>query len=202
MALVSYADLEAQIANWLAKDDLAVYIPDFITLFECSAARKLKVRLQEATITLTPTNGVATLPTDYLGFRRVTWTGSPNHDLSYVAPSTWSSEYPADSGKDIPILFTIEGTNLRVAPVDSTALTFDYFQRTPALSGALNWLYTNHPDAYLFGSLCEANSFNKGNAFPAASLWKNRRDEVFQEIAMLDFNERQGMAVRVMGVTP
>jgi hypothetical protein len=85
---------------------------------------------------------------------------------------------------------------------DDTALTFDYFQKTPALSGALNWLYTNHPDAYLFGSLCEANAFNKGQAFDAASLWKTRRDEVFNEIAMLDFNERQGMAIRVLGITP
>jgi hypothetical protein len=83
-----------------------------------------------------------------------------------------------------------------------TPLTFDYFQRTPALSSALNWLYTNHPDAYLFGSLCEANAFNKGQAFQDASLWKTRRDEIFQEIFMLDFNERQGMAIRIMGNTP
>jgi hypothetical protein len=31
----------------------------------------------------------------------------------------------------------------------------------------------------------------------AAGLWKARRDEVFDEIAKLDFNERQGMAIRV-----
>jgi hypothetical protein len=200
MALVSYADLQTQIANWLARDDLAAYIPDFITLFECAAARKLKVRLQETTATLTPSGGVATIPTDYLGYRRVTWTGQPIHELNYVAPTVYAQYLNITSG--IPVLFTIEGTNLRLAPSDDTPLTFDYFQRTPALSGAMNWLYTNHPDAYLFGCLCEANAFNKGQAFEAASLWKTRRDEVFNEIAMLDFNERQGMAVRTMDVTP
>jgi len=200
MALASYADLQAQVANWLARDDLTAYIPDFITLFECAAMRRLKVRLQETTTTLTPSSGVATLPSDYLGYRRVTWTGSPNHDLDYVAPNIWSETYPLDGGASIPIVFTIEGTNLRVGPSDDTSLTFDYFQKTAAVSSSLNWLYTNHPDAYLFGTLCEANAFIK-NADKAV-LWKARRDEVFQEIAMLDFNERQGMAMRVMGVTP
>jgi hypothetical protein len=200
MALASYTDLQTQVGNWLARSDLAPFVPDFITLFECAAARKLKVRLQEATVTLTPTSGAATLPSDYLGYRRVTYTGSPNHELDYVAPPTWSSLYPADGAAGTAISFTIEGNNLRVGPSDNAALTFDYFQKTPAVSGALNWLYTNHPDAYLFGALCEANAFMKNPT--NAALWKARRDEVFQEIAMLDFNERQGMSVRVMSVTP
>lgn len=200
MALAIYTDLQTQIANWIARDDLNAFIPDFITLFECAAARKLKVRLQESTSTLTPTSGVAILPTDYLGYRRVTWTGSPIRELNYVVPPIYSTYL--NVGQATPTVFTIEGTNLRVAPSDDTTLTFDYFQRTPALSAGLNWLYTNHPDAYLFGSLCEANAFNKGQAFTAAALWKQRRDEVFQEIAMVDFNERQGMTLRVVGVTP
>lgn len=200
MALATYSDLQTQIANWLARDDLTAYIPDFITLFECAAARKLKVRLQESTATLTPSGGVATIPGDYLGYRRVTWTGSPTTDLVYVTPAMYSTYIVVGNGT--PTVFTIEGSNLRVAPSDNTSLTFDYFQRTAALSGTLNWLYTNHPDAYLFGALCEANAFNKGQALPDSAMWKSRRDEVFQEIAMLDFNERQSMAVRIMGVTP
>ncbi len=198
MAITTYAELQSAIANWLARDDLTAYIPDFITLFEAAAARRLKVRLQETTTTLTPSSGVATLPTDYLGYRRVTWTGSPIHGLEYVAPPLYASYL--ETGAATPVVFTIEGSNLRVAPSDDTALTFDYFQKTAAVSGTLNWLFTNHPDAYLFGSLCEANAFTKD--VDAAGLWKSRRDEVFDEIAKLDFNERQGMSVRVLGLTP
>lgn len=198
MSLSTYADLQAQIANWLARDDLTTYIPDFITLFEAAAMRKLKVRPQETSATLTPASGVATLPADYLGYRRVTWTGSPIHELNYVAPPIYAGYL--ETGAGTPSVFTIEGSNLRVAPSDDTALTFDYYARTPALSGALNWLYTNHPDAYLFGSLCEANAFDK--KVDAAGLWKARRDEVFDEITKLEFNERQGMAIRMFGITP
>lgn len=198
MAFSTYSDLLNRIPEWLARDDLTNYIPDFIRLFECAAARKLKVRPQESTTTLTPSSGVATIPSDYLGHRRVTWTGTPTRELSYVAPPFYSAYL--DSGAGVPSVFTIEGSNLRVAPSDDTGLTFDYFARTAALASALNWLYTNHFDAYLFGSLCEANAFNKD--VDPAGLWKARRDEVFDEIAKLDFNERQGMAVRVFGATP
>lgn len=198
MAITTYAELQSSIASWLARDDLTAYIPDFITLFEAAAARRLKVRLQESTTTLTPSSGVATIPTDYLGHRRVTWTGSPIHDLSYVAPPIYSGYL--DAGTGIPTVFTIEGSSLRVAPSDDTDLTFDYYARTAAVSGSLNWLFTKHPDAYLFGSLCEANAFNKD--VDAAGLWKARRDEIFDEISKLDFNERQGMAIRVYGQTP
>lgn len=198
MSFSTYSDLQSQIANWLAREDLTNYIPDFIRLFECAAMRRLKVRLQETTTTLTPSSGVATIPSDYLGHRRVTWTGSPVHELQYVAPPVYAAYI--ESGSGTPTVFTIEGSSLRVAPTDDTALTLTYVQRTTAVESSLNWLYTNHFDAYLFGSLCEANAFNKD--VDPAGLWKARRDEVFGEISSLDFNERQGMAVRVYGQTP
>lgn len=198
MALTTYAELQAAIASWLARDDLTAYIPDFITLFEAAACRRLKVRLQETTTTLTPSSGVATIPDDYLGHRRVTWTGTPNTELRYVTPPVYATYLNTGNGN--PTVFTIEGSNLRVAPSSDTALTVTYNQRLSAVSGTLNWLFTNHPDAYLFGSLCEANAFNKD--VDPAGLWKARRDEVFDEIAKLDFNERQGMTMRVMGATP
>lgn len=198
MSFSTYSDLQNQIANWLARDDLTTYIPDFIRLFECAAMRRLKVRLQETTTTLTPSSGVATIPSDYLGHRRVTWTGSPVHELDYVAPPVYAGYI--ESGSGIPTVYAVEGSSLRVAPTDDTALTMTYVQRTTAVESSLNWLYTNHFDAYLFGSLAEANAFNKD--VDPAGLWKARRDEVLGEITSLDFNERQGMAIRPMGHTP
>jgi hypothetical protein len=201
MSLASYSDLQTQVGNWLARSDLTAYIPDMITLFEATAMRRLRVRLMETSTTLATSSGVATMPSDYLGFRRVTWMGTPNADLHYVAPALFADGYDGTAGT--PQQYTIEGTSLRVSPVDDTGLSIVYYQRSPSVSSSLNWLYTNHPDAYLFGTLCEANAFMKGvTGFQNASVWKARRDEVFDEIQTATFRDRPAMAIRVQGNTP
>jgi hypothetical protein len=69
MTIATYSDLQAAIANWIARADLAASIPDFIALFESAANRRLRLRQQESTATLTPSAGVAALPADYLAWR-------------------------------------------------------------------------------------------------------------------------------------
>jgi hypothetical protein len=198
MAITTYSELQSAIASWLARDDLTAFIPDFITLFECDAARRLKVRPQATVTSLTPSSGVATLPNDYLGYQRVTWTGSPIHDLNYVTPSLYASYL--ETGSATPTVFTIEGASLKVAPSDDTSLTFSYFQKTAAVSSSLAWLFNNHVDAYMAGSLAQAAAFNK--EFDTAGTWLARCNKIFEDILSLDFNERQGMAVRVNSLTP
>src|SRR5436309_15586118 len=123
-------------------------------LFAAAANRRLRVRLQEATATLMPdANGNATLPGDYLSTRRVTWTGSPRVELQYVHPSYLQAAYPS-APAGVPRIFTIEGSTLKVRPLDSTALEVNYFQKIPPLAtNDPNWLITAHPDLYRFCSL-------------------------------------------------
>jgi hypothetical protein len=199
MSLLTYADLQTSIASWIARGDLTATIPDFITLFEVVANRRLRVRQQELTASLTPVGGVATLPADYLTWRRCTWTGNQPRELEYVHPSYLHALFPTLAAGD-PRYFTIEGSNITVAPSDNTALTFDYFQKITALSAGVNWLYAAHPDVYLFGSLAEAHGFVKDT--DSLALWAGRRDAIFDEIERLDTKTRGPSAVRVMGVTP
>ncbi len=138
------------------------------------------------------------MPTDYLGHQRVTWAGSPVHELNYVAPQIYGGYL--ESGSGIPTVFTIEGAAFKVAPANATEVALFYFQRTEAVSSSLNWLFTSHPDAYLAGSLAQAAAFTKD--FDVAGTWLARCNKIFDDILSLDFNERQGMAVRVSGVTP
>lgn len=199
MAFTTYAELQTAIASWLARDDLTSNIPDFITLFEAQAARKLRVRPMETTATLTPSSGTAALPTGYLGHRRLTWTGSPLAELMYVHPTYLRALYPT-TPSGTPAHFTIEAGNILVRPTSDTNLELLYYAKTGALSSALQWLFNNHPDAYLYGSLAEAHGFNVDVAQMA--LWTQKRDEVYAEIEKLDFRERANMAVRVIGATP
>ena len=138
----------------------------------------------------------------------MTWIGSPRVELEYAHPSYLQAIYPT-SPADVPRLFTIEGSTLKVRPLDATPLEFDYFQKIPALASVApgdgtqtNWLLTAHPDLYLFGSLVEAEMFGVNDE--RAPLWKARRDEIFDELDKLNHKTRGGApgAVRVMGVTP
>jgi hypothetical protein len=198
MSITTYAELQTVIASWLARSDLTASIPDFITLFEAAANRRLRVRQMEASTDLAPSSGAATLPADYLAWRRVTWTGSTRVELAYVAPSYLQAAYPS-SPADTPRIFTIEGATLKVRPVSDTALEFLYYQKIPALSDGnpASWLLAAHPDLYLFGSLAEAQMFAVDPE--KAALWKGRRDELFEEINLLSNKTRGAGAIRVMG---
>jgi hypothetical protein len=181
MAIGTYAQLQTAIGSWLGHDLFTSQIPDFIALFEAAANRRLRVRQQETSVTLTPSSGVATLPADYLAWRRVTWTGSPRGELDYVTPSWLQAAY-ASAASGTPAVFTIEGSSLTVRPVDDTALELLYYAKVPALSdvATTNWLLTAHPDLYLFGSMVEAELFGVNDE--RMPLWKARRDETFDEI--------------------
>lgn len=199
MSFSTYSDLKDRIADQLARSDLTTQIPDFITLFEAAAARKLRIRPMETTATLTPTGGVVALPGDYLGWRSVTWNGSTKIVLTYENPQYVDSLWPtAPAG--IPRMFTIVGGNLKVYPTDSSSIIFDYYAKNEALDTDLNSLYANHPDAYYFGALVEAYTFVKD--YDQAQIWKARRDEVFDEITKLNFREQGSMQIRTMGPTP
>jgi hypothetical protein len=201
MTIATYSDLQAAVGSWIARSDLSSNIPDFIALFESVANRRLRLRRQESTATLAPSAGVAALPADYLAWRRLTWTGQFPRELEYVHPSYLHALYPTRPA-GAPRLFTIEGGNLSVAPRADTALTFDYFQRIPALSGTTisNWLLATAPDLYLFGALAEAHGFVKDAE--SLALWKARRDELFDEIERLDVKTRGPAGIRVLGPTP
>lgn len=150
--------------------------------------------------TVTAQSGFATLPSDYLAWRRVTWTGSTRTELGYVHPSYLQAAYPSQPA-DVPRIFTIEGSTLKVMPLSGTPLEFDYYQAIPSLvSASTNWLMTAHPDLYLFGSMCEAEAFGVNDE--RMPMWKARRDEIFEEIIMRDRQTRGPSYVRVFGATP
>lgn len=157
MTIATYTDLQAELGNWLDHSLFSARYPTFIHLFEATANRKLRVKEMEALATLTPAvDGTVALPSDYLAYRRCTWTGSARNELRYVQPSYLQAAYPTRPA-DVPRFFSIENLTLKVMPLDSTPVELGYFQKIPTLaSNPTNWLLTAHPDLYLFGSMVEA----------------------------------------------
>lgn len=195
MAITTYAELQTAVADWLARSDLTDYIPDHVKLFEAAAARILNVRPMETSATVSMSSGAGALPSDYLAARRVTLSGYG--ELTYAHPTFLMGAYPT-SDQGAPQYYTIEGGYLKVRPVDDTkTYVLSYFAKNDAVSSSLNWLFTNHPDAYLFGTLCEAYMFDKD--IENANIWKQRRDEVFNEIKAQSFLNAASMSVKPEG---
>jgi len=181
MALSTYSDLLSAVSNYLGgRTDLNAFIPDWVRVFETQANRRLRTIQMQATTTLTPSIGVATLPTDFLAVRHVVWAGSSNVELEYVQPSWFALNYPTTPTGN-PNVYTIEGTSLKIVPTgDTTGIRLIYWQEIPPLSGTVNWLYSHNPDCYLFGTLAESGDFTSGDN--QLQKWIARRDALFQEI--------------------
>ncbi len=202
MTISTYAELQTAVQNWTGRTDtnLTNRIPEMIVMFEAVANRRLRTREMELSTSLTPASGSVALPTDYLAWRRVTWTGSPRNELAYVEPSWLQAAYPT-SPDGTPTVFTIEGGYLKITPLDTTALEFLYYQKVPALvTNLTNWLLTAHPDLYLYGTLVEAEMFGVNDE--RAASWKGRRDELLDEVQKLSNKSRGAGQMRIMGITP
>lgn len=201
MPFSSYSDLQTALANRADRSDLTAFLPDYIALFEAAINRRLRVSRMEASATLTPVNGVAALPVDFLEKRRLTWSGDPRRELDYVHPSWMAARYPS-SPTDSPSVFTIEGGNLKVMPLSDTNLDFDYWQRIPALSDAApsNWLLSESPDLYFFGSLVEL--YADIQSVEKAVAYQARVDAIVGDMQRADAFSVGSTSQRSTGPTP
>ena len=152
--------------------------------------------------------GFAPLPADYLGWRRLTFTGIPQRDLEYISPAVWDEAFPnwvPIIATSIPEVFTVEAGFIKIKPVNTGPLEFIYWQLTPALAGNFNWLATGRPDAYIMGALEKLyglwiKDFNQAEAYG------RKKDQIFSQIKMQRFREFNNLRVRLdtssYGATP
>ena len=200
MSLLTYNDLLTAMGNWLQRDDITALYPDFVTLFEADANATLRTRLQTVINTGTCANAQLGLPSDFQAMRRVTWKGDCARDLEYIEPELLAVYYPT-MAPGTPEHYTIEGQSMTILPADNTTpIEFAYAQRIGPLSSGVNWLFTKYPNLYLFGSLVEAQAYavdpQKG------AMWQQRRDDIYNDILMLEFRTGAGLSIKVHGATP
>jgi hypothetical protein len=202
MAIATYADLQAAVANWLDRENLTTYIPDFITLYEAKFNRTMELRQMETTATLTAASSAYALPTGIARIREVWNAGvNPIEPLSPVTPD-YANHVSPQTGSS-PAHYYISGSSLYTIPYDGANIGIRYFAKLTAMSADAdaNWLLTAYPDAYLYGSLVEAFMFEMDEA--RAQMWQARLDLVHDEIKRQDAGMRWANAsVRVTGPTP
>lgn len=163
MALSTYADLQAAVADWLERSDLAVRTPDFIALAEAQINRVLRQReMMRRSIALI-SDPFSAVPNDFLEARVLILSdGEEQWELAPATPEQIAGFATAGQvGR--PRFWSQVGGEFRYypAPDRAYAATLQYFCKAPPLTNAAptNWLLSNHPDVLLFGALKEAGPF-------------------------------------------
>jgi hypothetical protein len=166
VAISTYAELQTAVANWLARDDLTLRIPEFITLAEAKFNRVLLHPRMETRDTLTVDTNLASpefldLPTDFQTMRSARLSGVTGKPRLQFMTQTQMDDYrySTDNVTDQPVYFSIVGDQMELAPTPGEDYDVEIVYRAniPALaSNSTNWLLTLAPDLYLYGALLES----------------------------------------------
>ncbi len=191
MAISSYAELQSAVINWLHRDGLTTYVPDFITIGEKRIFREVRCRVMETALTGTISSGAVAVPADYLALKYAYINSSPISKLTRASASQLLSKYPLRSADGKPVQIARDGTNFIFGPYPDSnySILGIYYAKPTIVSSSANALFVANPDLYLFASLCEAAPFIKNDErIPVweakyASIKKQLADEADQEEA-------------------
>lgn len=169
MALSTYTELKASIADWLNRTDLTSVVPDFIALAEAQIERTLRTRQMIVRATASIDTEYSAVPADFLETKSIKLNTNPVTALvfeSIDALDSLKSTTYISPGR--PGYFGIVGGQIRVLPVPDSTYTAEliYYAKLSKLSGtnANNWLLTQAPDVYLYGSLMQAAPYLKDDS--------------------------------------
>jgi len=176
MTIATYSDLQNAVGNWLARGDLATYIPDFIALAEqrifygsddpSFPSPPLRVRGMEqetdpTSFVTAAGNPKLALPSGFLEARAIYLNTNPPADLNFVTQKQLNADWVgAASGP--PRVYTFQGNTLRFGPTPDAAygIVLTYYGKFDPLSVTpTNWLLSNAPGIYLYATLLEAQPF-------------------------------------------
>lgn len=160
MALASYSDLKASIADWLARNDLTNQIADFIALAEARINRELRCREQIDIDTGTISTQQIEIPSDFVETVMLTLDTTSANPLEY-RPIEDSQKREGGETSGEPRWFSVLGDRIYLYPAPDGYYTYSlsYYAKVPSLSDSspTNWLLTKAPDVYLFAALKEGS---------------------------------------------
>jgi len=194
MALSNYSELQSSVANWLNRSDLTTEITgDFIVLTEKDFNSKLRIRKMVESDSLFSINAeTVALPSGFLQVRDLfILSGGTKYALTYMTPPQMD-QIKGSSTSGMPVAYTIIGDNFRFAPTPDTTYTgtLNYFKSFDALSDSntTNYILTNHPAIYLYGSLYHAANFLGGVEPARLQQWQGMYTTALER---LERNDRE-----------
>ena len=168
MAITNYTELKSTVADWLNRTDLSAVIPSFITLAESYFNQEERLRNQKSIVRAIATFNAEyeALPGDYLEMLNLSnQTTVPFQKVQFLSLNQWD-DYKRDfTTLQVPKYYTIVGNQLQLLPVPGASITAEmvYYSKIQSLSDSntTNWLLTNHPEVYLYGTLIQAAPYLK-----------------------------------------
>lgn len=190
MALSTYADLQAAIATWTRRADMATYAADLITIAEARIFKEVRCKEMEAALSVTIANGLATVPADYAELKYAYIDGTPTTTLQRKDPSWIYLNYPLRQAQGKPKFLARDVGSFIFGPFPDSAYTVKgtYYKKLSNLSDTVNDLYTNSPDIYLTAVLAEAFRFLRNDAM--TKYWDDRYVAIKSEVSSQDKAER------------
>ena len=162
MAVITdYATLQTAVADYLARDDLTGFIPNFVQNAENKLYRTLNLRNEETALSVSISSGVAAVPTDFKALKFAYFDETPAKILSWVPIEEIYRDFPDRSSSGTPAVVSREGSNFIFGPVskDGTLKGVYYAKQDPLRTTDPSWYVTNAPEVLLYGSLLEAAPF-------------------------------------------
>lgn len=174
MAITTYTELKAAIADWLNRADLDQQIPDFVALAESTLNDVLRTSYMVGNSTAAIAAGRVALPTDALEVAYVQVASASTEPLEQVSPQQLIMLRRARTRNAAnPRFFAVVGREMLVTPTPAVgSVDIDYYQKIPALTDGnpTNWLLDEAPHVYLYTALLHATPF----------LMDDARYQVFQ----------------------
>jgi len=196
---MTYTELVAAIKGYLNRTDLDDVIPTFIVLTEARINRTIRCRRMEKVTTYQHDSQYEDLPSDFLEARNIQSNTQPLTVLNYVTPQ-YADQLISEELTGKPKFFTIVGNQIELVPFSEVEIRMTYYGAVPALTddAPSNWLATNFPDIYLYGTLVQAAMYLKDDP----TTWATLFDSAVEELRIDDERSQfHGTTPQVRGVT-
>lgn len=181
MAIGTYSELQAAIADWMARSDVSGNAADFITLGEARLNRLLEV--VATTTTLTGVVGSRQIDVSALSIVEPVslYVTDSNEEFQISLQPLGSFGWDTQAG--LPTQAAFDGDYIKFERECDQAYSFRFtYQGRFALSDAAptNAFLTNNPDLYMAAAIVWGNVYTKD--LPAAAMWKQLLDEFTAEV--------------------
>lgn len=164
MAISTYAELQDAVTVWLNKPDVDQTVTTLISLAEADINRKLRHWKMQKRSVAEINSQYSAVPSDWLQTVRFYTTDGGTQPMDLISQAELIDRKAANyntAGR--PEFYAVTGGQFEFYPVpdDTYNAELVFFAEVPALSDAntSNWLLTDAPDVYLYGTLVHSAPF-------------------------------------------